>query len=98
MSTTVRTRVVPDYQERMKKDAGTARLLLKVADTAKSRVRAPHDQVISTKSGIGPRGAFAQLIMRGPRAIFVEFGTRTQKPLAPLRNALASIRGVRVGR
>jgi hypothetical protein len=43
---------------------------------------------LSTKRGRGPNGAFAQVIMRGPGALAVEFGTRRSRPLAPLRRAL----------
>lgn len=43
---------------------------------------------LSTRRGRGPNGAFAQVIMRGPGALAIEFGTRRSRPLAPLRRAL----------
>jgi tRNA(Ile2) C34 agmatinyltransferase TiaS len=92
----MKVHVFADADDRLKKDAGTARALRLVAEKAEHRVRAPHGYDVSVKAGRGPRGAFAQVIMRGPRAIFIEFGTRKQKPLAPLRNAIMSIRGTRV--
>jgi hypothetical protein len=43
---------------------------------------------VSTRAGIGPRGGFSQVIMRGPGALAIEFGTRRRRPVAPLRKAL----------
>lgn len=55
----------------------------------KGRVRLPYPALtLSTRRGRGPNGAFAQVIMRGPGALAVEFGTRRRRPMAPLRRAL----------
>lgn len=54
-----------------------------------ARVRLPSTGRLRvyTKRGRGPNGAFAQVIMRGPGALAVEFGTRRSRPVAPLRRA-----------
>lgn len=65
------------------------------AEELKARVRIPrrHNRLkLSTRHGVGPRGAFAQVIMRGSGALAVEFGTRRSAPVAPLRRALGGMR------
>jgi hypothetical protein len=44
-----------------------------------------------TRSGEGPRGAFAQAIMYGEGAVAIEFGTRRTPPLSPLRSAMRRV-------
>jgi hypothetical protein len=85
----------PDYKERLLRSPATGAALRKVAETAKSRIRAPSGQVLSVRAGVGRRGAFSQVVMTGPRAIFVEFGTRFQRALAPIRSAIFGMKGVR---
>lgn len=66
--------------------------LRKDAREVAARVRLPtrrrKDLTLSTKAGMGPRGAFSQVIMRGPGALAIEFGTRRTRAFAPLRRAL----------
>lgn len=64
--------------------------LAAAAERIKARVRLPSSGKLSlsTKRGRGPNGAFAQVIMRGPGAIAIEFGTSRSRAVAPLRRAL----------
>lgn len=63
--------------------------LEKQAEHIKGRTTGvPHTMRLWIKRGKGPKGAFAQLIMEGPGAIAIEYGTRTRAPKAPLRKAL----------
>jgi len=82
-----RIRFMPGATAELQKDSSVAQALRQVVDKAKGGAHAP-GMTFSTIAGVSRRGAFAQLIMTGPRAIFVEFGTRKQKALAPLRNAI----------
>lgn len=43
---------------------------------------------VFSRYGVGPEGADAQVIMSGPGAIEIEFGTSKRAPLAPLRKAV----------
>lgn len=47
------------------------------------------DLSFRTRRGKGPKGAFAQAIMFGSGALAVEYGSRNNRPYAPLRSALA---------
>lgn len=91
----IRMRFFSDHEDRLKKAPATGWALREVADKAKGRVSAPKDQTLSVRAGVGPRGAFSQVIMRGPRATFIEFGTFRQRALAPLRSAIFAMKGVR---
>lgn len=62
--------------------------LKEAAEEIASRVSAPKHLTIRTRSGRGPRGAFSQVIMSGRGAIAIEFGSKTMRASAPLRNAL----------
>lgn len=66
--------------------------LAREAEKIRSRVRLPSGakgiQILPVKRGIGPNGAFAQVIMRGRGALAIEFGSRNGPPVAPLRRAL----------
>lgn len=55
-----------------------------------SRVKLPRraNLTLSTRRGVGPRGAFAQVVMRGEAALAIEFGTRRSRAVAPLRRAM----------
>lgn len=90
-----RVHMYPDAADRLLKAPGTGWALRAVAEKAGKKVKRPKDQEIAIRAGIGHRGAFAQVMMRGPRAVFIEFGTRHQKALAPLRNAVFGLKGVR---
>lgn len=72
----------------LRNDRGVAEELRKVANAKASRVQAPSRMTISTRAGIGPQGAFSQVMMHGAGAGAVEFGTRSRAPLAPLRRAV----------
>lgn len=80
----------------LKDDPGVAEQLRKTAQKVKGRVRAPRRMRVFTRAGVGPRGAFAQVVMEDaddpPGAVAVEFGTKDTPPLAPLRKALGGSR------
>lgn len=59
-----------------------------IAKRFSQKVRAPSSQTVGIRAGVGPQGAFSQVIMRGPGAIAIEFGSRNNAPMAPLRKAL----------
>jgi hypothetical protein len=84
----IRIQMHHDADAKIAKDPSVGRELRKVAETVKGRVRAPKDMSLTVHAGVSRRGAFSQVIMRGPNAVFVEFGSRTRRALAPLRNAL----------
>jgi len=84
----VRVQVDPIAVERLHEDESVAALLHGVAQSVEGRVRAPSRMAITTRAGVGRRGAYAQVRMTGPGAIVEEFGSRTRAPSAPLRNAL----------
>ena len=88
MSELDRIHFVSGAEQLLAKDRGVAAALHAVATKARSSAAVPADQRLSVIAGVSRRGAFAQLVMTGPRAIFVEFGTRKQRALAPLRNAI----------
>lgn len=86
------------------RDRDTAAALRPIAQRAANAVSLPvnlraygyarqESYEVTSRAGVGPRGAFAQVIMRGPRAVAIEFGTRTRPALAPLRRALFGMRG-----
>jgi hypothetical protein len=78
----------PDAEKDLRQSAAVARALRAVADKVQRKVRAPKHLTLSTRAGVGRRGAFAQVIMAGSGALAVEFGTRTNVAIAPLRRAL----------
>lgn len=86
-----------DGEALLKKDPGTGRLLRQVAEKVEARVKVPSGYTTTVKAGVGRHGAFSQVILHGPRAIFLEFGTKTTKALAPIRAAVFG-KGVKVGR
>lgn len=94
----VRIEFKGDAIHNLQYDPGTGRLMRAVAEIVSRRVKVPEGQQLSVKAGVARRGAFSQVIMRGKNAVFVEFGTRTRKAVAPLRNAIFSTKGVKVGR
>lgn len=75
-------------EDLLRKDGGVGHAMRQVAAQVRDRVNAPSNQAVSIRAGVGRRGAFSQVIMRGPGALTIEFGSRTRKALAPLRNAL----------
>lgn len=70
----------------------TAAALRVVAEKVRKRVRAPKEFKISDRAGVGPRGAFSQVMMDGHGAVAVEFGTRSHAAKAPLRSALRGVK------
>jgi len=81
-----------DADKAMLKSEATAAALRIVAQRVAKKVRAPKEFKISTRAGVGPHGAFSQVMMDGHGAVAVEFGTRTHPAKAPLRTALRSAR------
>lgn len=73
-------------------EEGVRNELLVEANKIKARVQIPRraqDKLaLSTRVGKGRNGPFAQVIMRGPGALAIEFGSRNNAPIAPLRKAL----------
>lgn len=89
----IRVVVHSDADRQMLESQASAAALRAVAEKVSKRVRAPKEFKISTRAGVGPRGAFSQVMMDGPGAVAVEFGTHTHAAKAPLRSALrATIR------
>jgi hypothetical protein len=81
-----------DSDRKLEKDESVASALRVIAKTLEKRVQVPKgDYSTTTKAGVSHKGAFAQIILKGPRAIFIEFGTTSQKALAPLRRAIFGV-------
>jgi hypothetical protein len=87
-----RFHMLPGVERDLQRDSGVAQQLRSVAEGIAPRVAAPAGMSVSTIAGVGPRGAFAQVIMTGPRAVIIEFGGRFTAPAAPLRRALGTVR------
>lgn len=85
-------RMIPGALERLERQLDVAIQLLERAEQVKRHVGAPSRMELSTRSGIGPRGAFAQVVMSGSGAIAAEFGSRNNPPGAHLRSALRGLR------
>lgn len=83
-------RMLPNWKQDLTYDPTVAQQLRLIAGDVASRVDAPSRMTITTRAGVGPRGAFAQVQMFGPGALTVEFGNRSRPPLAPLRRALGT--------
>lgn len=66
----------------------------RIAEDLAGTVNAPADMTIATRKGHSRRGAFAQVQMLGDGAVAVEFGSRNNPPLAPLRSALARFKAL----
>lgn len=60
------------------------------ADGIARRIRPPASAELEvfTLADKGPRGPFAQAVMRGEAALAVEFGSRNNPPYAPVRRAV----------
>ncbi|MGE0133761.1 MAG: hypothetical protein AB7L91_06290 [Dehalococcoidia bacterium] len=58
------------------------------AEEIAARVDEPSHLTVRARAGVSRRGAFAQVIMRGPGALTIEFGNRSRPPKAPLRRAI----------
>lgn len=84
----MRVRIIQEGINELAKSQGVAEQLGDEASKVASRVRAPEGMTITTRHGVGRRGAFAQVSMTGPWAIAVEFGSRRAPPQSPLRNAM----------
>jgi hypothetical protein len=72
----------------LEQQSDVARALGEVAKERAKRVSAPSRFSVSTRAGVGPKGAFAQVIMRGGGAIGWEFGSIRNPPMSPLRTAV----------
>lgn len=81
-----------DALKKILNEEGVRNTLLVEANKVKARVQVPRRAqsklTLITQAGRGPSGAFAQVIMRGPGALAIEFGSRNNAPIAPLRKAL----------
>ena len=84
----MQTRMIPRALEQLARDARLADQLGEEAERLRRQVRAPSRMTLTTRSGVGRKGAFAQLVMRGPGAVAAEFGSRTNAPGAHLRSVL----------
>jgi len=74
------------------KSQGIARLLRDVADRVRKKVVVRKGLTLSERAGVGPHGAFSQVILTGSGALTEEFGTKTRPAKAPLRSALRGVR------
>lgn len=84
----VRVRTIPGAIDELAESREMVAMLREVAGDISGRVRAPSHLTVSTRAGVGPRGAFAQVIMSGPGALTEEFGNSSRGPKAPLRRAI----------
>lgn len=84
----VRLEFKPNGISGLAKSESTAERLGAVARVINRRVVAPRHLSKRVRWGVSRRGAFAQVIMRGPGAVVWEFGGLHNPPHAPLRNAL----------
>lgn len=80
-----------DAIDSLAEDPAIADELGKAADKVRASVRAPRHLRVWTRRGVGPRGAFAQVGMTGQGALAIEYGSRKNRALAPLRSAIRSI-------
>lgn len=71
---------------------GVRNMLFVEANKIAARVQVPrraqHKIAVTTRVGKGRSGAFSQVVMRGQGALAIEFGSRNNAPIAPLRKAL----------
>jgi len=81
-------RMIPGALEQLTRDARVADQLGDEAERLRRKVRAPSRMTLTTRSGVGRKGAFAQVVMRGPGAVAAEFGSRNNAPGAHLRSVL----------
>jgi len=88
----MRFRMIPGALDELARDVRIAEQLLDRAEHVQRRIRAPSRMTLSTRSGVGRKGAFAQVTMRGPGAIAAEYGSRNNAPGAHLRSALRGLR------
>lgn len=74
----------------MGEEREVVQILREEAEALQNRVRLPSRAKLHlvTRAGVGPRGAFSQVMMRGSGALAIEFGTRRRRAIAPLRSAL----------
>lgn len=84
----IRVNMLPNFEVLMRRDPAVGRGLRVVAEKVARKVRAPARFEITTRAGIGPKGAFSQVIMTGDGALTEEFGSSSRPPKAPLRSAL----------
>jgi hypothetical protein len=86
------TRIVfhPNGLRDLERDPKVADILGRVAEQVArdADTRAWSHLELSSRSGVGHRGAFGQAVMSGSGALACEFGTRRQPARAPLRAAL----------
>lgn len=85
----ITVRALPEGIAQLRLEKGIARELGVIAGRYRDRVRAPSHLLVYARQGVGPRGAFSQVVMAGRGAVAIEFGTRTRRPSAPLRRAIA---------
>lgn len=81
-------RVNPDGIRDLESSREVADLLRDEAERVRGKVRAPSHLQTFTDSGVGQRGAFAQIRMYGRGAVAIEYGTSRTRALAPLRRAI----------
>lgn len=88
----MRLQLHQDAGERLLAEHGpaVARALHEHATRIAGRVRPPARAALTpfARSGVGPRGPYAQAGMRGRGAVAIEFGTRTSPPQATVRRAV----------
>lgn len=81
--------MLPAGLEEFEKEPQTIEIVADQAGNVRAAVHGlPSHLRLYTRSGYGPRGAFAQVIIAGPGAGAWEFGTRTRRAHGSLRNAL----------
>lgn len=88
----ITVRMIASSDKELLKSEAVAQQLRDVAGKVRKKVVVRKGLVLSTRAGVGPRGAFSQVILTGPGAITEEFGTKTRPAKAPLRTALRGAR------
>jgi hypothetical protein len=87
----MRLHTLPNGIHELERDPGIAAGMGLAAGQLRSRISTHGATTLSTRQGVGPRGAFGQVVMTGEGAIPIEFGSRIAAPLAPLRRALGGM-------
>lgn len=88
----MKVNVNPAAIERLANSREVADNLGEKAEKAAAGVNPPSYLTKYTRSGQGPQGAFAQIVVRGSGSIAWEWGSERQAPAGQLRAALHRVR------
>jgi hypothetical protein len=88
----MRVRVFNDEVAKIAEDPKVADHLAAKLRAVQGGVNPPSGMTSRVRRGVGPRGAFAQLIVRGDGAVAWEWGSVNNSPAGQLRAALNRVR------